>query len=314
MTISDGNCRIEKDRVRMQVAKKINNKVNVTEPLVRYVLPAGSIIFRVERFSSIDPPYLFYAYFSGNFKEAYVKNKRAWVSRCASDVDTRTRVRFMRTTRDIELMDMSMNNYSYNDPSDEDTAAVSRLIDIASERIKDPVDLACTINAIKILYNTESVIPNTKCSVMIDYIMGSFLYSHLNINGWVRMADDGSVLMDEVMLIRDAYTNNLVLIEEYDCNILDRDAPIPKFLDNGDTEQPQIYIKKEIKRRKTNHTGPASRVFTLSTMQDLNEGLYDMTSQNISECTHCGHPCSIYENGDKEKPFCSISCQALNRV
>lgn len=301
---------------KMQVSKKINNKkVDVTEPLIRYVLPKGSIIFRVERFSAIDPPYLFYAYFSGNFREAYIKNKRAWVSRCAGDVDAQTRVRFMRTVRDIELMDMSMNSYTYNDPSDEDLAVVSRLSDIASERIRDSGDLSCTIDAIKTLYNVESVPLNPKCPTMIDYTVGSFLYSHLNINGWVRMADDGSILMDEVMLIRDAYTNDLTLIEEYDCSMLDKGAPIPRFMTNGgDMEQPQIYIKRAIKRRRGTNQSSGGRVFTLTTMMDLNEGLYEMTSQNLSECIHCAHPCSIYENGDKEKPFCSISCQALNRI
>ena len=290
-----------------------SGKVPITEPIIKYVLPRGTIIFRVENFSMHSPPYLFYAYFTGNFRESYMINKQAWASRCATNINEQTRVRFMRTIRDIELMDMSMNNYTYNDPTNEDLAAVDKLITIATERMNEE-DLTCFVDALKTVYAIEHD-TNNQCPTMADYTVASFVYSHLDIGGWVRMSreedDPFAVIMDEVMLVRSVYENDLELIEEDTCSILDSGAPPPSFLVNGedeDFEQPELYIKKAVIRKKGKQS-----TLSIDSIHDRNDGLHDMTKQSLSNCLHCSHPCSIYENGIKERPFCSVTCQSLNR-
>jgi hypothetical protein len=85
--------------------KKMDDKQPI-ENKYKYTIPKGTIFFRVETYAFQNPPYLFYAYFSGDFKEEFMANKTAWYSRCSSDKTQRIDVQFMRLTG-IELLEIS---------------------------------------------------------------------------------------------------------------------------------------------------------------------------------------------------------------
>jgi len=287
-----------------------------------YVVPRGTVVFRVETYSVVRPPYLFYAYFGGNLKQQFMAHKRAWVSRCANSNDPGKQVRvvFMRLTRDVELLEMSMNNYNYDEPTDEEVQALHYLEGMARVRLDGaPQEMACVIDALRRIYNAPQdggdegadMIPDG-CPTQIDYTVASFVYSHLKVDGWIRLDksddDNASVALDEVMLVRRVLDASMESIGEYQCSLLDIDAPPPDFM-TDDYVQPSIYRRQPISRR-TRSTKKGTKSL-IGQIQLHNDAVREMTMahDNGALCLQCEHPCSRYENGEAERPFCSRACQ-----
>jgi hypothetical protein len=293
-----------------------------------YIVPRGTVVFRVETYSYANPPYLFYAYFAGNLKQQFRQYKRTWASRLNGN--PQTRVVFMRTTRDLELLEMSMNNYNYDEPTTEELQGLERIVELARQRVTDRAELHCLIEALYQLYNASMETEQSgaaaadHCDAQVDYTVASFVYSHLRVDGWIRLAhDEGSVALDEVMLVRRVLDSALELVAEYGPALLEPDAAPPDFMDDHFV-QPQIYRRLPISRRTRSHSvtnkkllrqhGPTTLGISITQQQAHNDAVRLLAQQSDGACLECKLPCSVFEGGDPALPFCSKTCQARRVV
>src|SRR4051812_39704425 len=96
-----------------------------------YYLQKDTILFRIERdIYNEKIKNVYFAYFRPDFIQTYQKIKQQWNSRCT---DYTSRLQFFITTTNIPLCRLPINNYSWDEPEEDDLLYFKQFEDFINE-------------------------------------------------------------------------------------------------------------------------------------------------------------------------------------
>lgn len=221
---------------------------------VAYLQP-GTLLFRTESDKYNVKPHKYFSYLSPDFIAGYREHKKTWISRCKNE---NSQIEFYVVRDEIPLIRLPVNNYTYDDPDDDDIEYFNKIKKYLPNKGLTQEEHDCFMHALEESFNMpDKEYRDKECSTIDgkqviglnpDYMLDK-VFDKLRFNGWIRLTDEMKSV-EEVLLTQTGLDkNNLKLLKVLNCQFLTQDLPnIPILKDEDDHflttyKQPDIIYK-----------------------------------------------------------------------